>query len=175
MSSPARPEFLTASVLAAMAPFRVGGQLERFGTPPGYRDEHYSFSYAFDLTALQDRRETILNVDDDAPFVWRSVLGEQTTAVGPNGPPTGRAQLQFTDPYGRLMQSQLMLLEGFVFSTSTVGGQESGNRPAPIEETIIPAGGYVTVRLLEYFGGTCTVRLSLLGVKRYSEPWRITP
>lgn len=146
--------YLPASEVAAR-PYRAGGQLERFSTPAGFHDESYSLTNSFTVATGVDARGQVIRNDDDADFIWRSFVGDLTGA--------GLLAFQFTDPWGRDLSSDTILWDGYI-------GTISPNRVTPLpEEVLIPASGLITVRLLEYGGGSATLRLTLYGVKRWPE------
>jgi hypothetical protein len=116
--------------------------------PAGYEDHWYIHYFEFSVSANQISAKLPLQLDTDSDFRWRATMGSIDHQF----------QLRFYDPWGNPLESGLLIAE-LMLSKAAPG--------VFFPEIICPAGSTPQMDLTEYTGNSGTLKLALLGVKRF--------
>jgi len=138
-----------------------------FGTPPGFRDEQ--FHYSFDATNVPvlgtaigaglTVRNIVLQLQNDAEFILRAWKIQVS--------PPGRSSLALTirDPYGNYLSASHLMLNNYLTPGGAVG---IGQMVVPCEAEIrAPIGGFFDLTLYNPTLGNVTPgAFTLYGLNR---------
>lgn len=120
------------------------------GAPPGYVDIAFDYTYDRVLTALQALTNETISINQDADFEWRGTVINFAT---------GAFLVRFYDSQG------FALSNGLIASANIVGDAAS---PSPMLPPImIPAGGRISLDIVDISNAGNTIQIVFRGVKRY--------
>lgn len=116
--------------------------------PVGWEDHWYIHYYEISVLANAMFNQYPLLIDTDADFYWRAIMGNQPEQF----------LLRFWDPWGNQLADNLDLQEQIA----------PNDQPGVFyPEVMCPRGSTVKVDIQEYTGKNGTLKLALIGVKRY--------
>jgi len=116
--------------------------------PPGYEEHWYAQYVEIPVTASQIISKLPLKIDTDVDFRWRSQMGSLNYQF----------QIRLYDPWGNPLSNSLLMAELVLSKASP---------PVQWPEILCPAGSTPLIDITEYTGNPGTLKLALLGVKRY--------
>ena len=116
--------------------------------PAGWEDHWYVHYYEIAVTADQIQNQLPVLIDTDADFYWRAIMGNQPEQF----------LLRFWDPWGNQLADNLDVQEQIA----------PNDQPGVFfPEVMCPRGSTVKVDIQEYTNANGTLKLALIGVKRY--------
>lgn len=118
-------------------------------SPFGFVDVPFNYTYNQTLTAGQLLNNEVVSIFTEADFAWRGMIFTST----------GTFSVQFQDGQGYFLSA------GMVFSTNF---PNTAGDPFPIfPEVLYPAGGRITLNILDTSADTNIIQILFVGVNRY--------
>jgi hypothetical protein len=116
--------------------------------PQGYEEHWYAEYFEIAVAANQIISQQPLQLDTDQDFRWRAVMGSLDYQF----------EILFYDPWGNKLATGVDLAENIVAKA----------QPGLFwPEVVCPRGSTPLVDIVEYTGNSGTLKLALLGVKRF--------